>query len=90
VPTVKFGKLSVMVWRCISSKRVDEMRILTENMNKEFYLDILRNELTKSAQNFGFIEPHFPHKLKYKSYQYKDPKHKSSLCMTGLLYNCST
>ena len=40
IPTVKFGKLSVMVWGCISSKGVGVIRILNEIMTKEVYLDI--------------------------------------------------
>lgn len=89
VPTVKFGKLSVMVWGCISSKGVGELRIFSEIMNKEFYLDILKKELTRSAHNFGFVCPENTRKLKYKLYQDNDPKHKSLLCRTWLLYNCS-
>ena len=30
IPTVKFGKLSVMVWDCISSKGVGIIRLLDE------------------------------------------------------------
>ena len=43
IPTVKFGKLSVMAWGCISSKGVGVIRILDEIMTKEVYLDILKN-----------------------------------------------
>ncbi|KAH8372825.1 hypothetical protein KR009_005679, partial [Drosophila setifemur] len=77
IPTVKFGKLSVMVSGCISSKGVGELRIFTDIMNKEYYLDILRSELTRSAQNFGFIDHQNPGKLRYKLDQDNDPKHKS-------------
>ena len=42
-PIVKFRKLSVMVWGCISSKGVGVIRILDEIMAKEVYLDILKN-----------------------------------------------
>lgn len=89
IPTVKFGKLSVMVWGCISSKGVGEVRIFTDIMTKEYYLDILQNELTRSAASFGFINPQNRQKLQYKLYQDNDPKHKSLLCRTWLLYNCS-
>ena len=41
VPAVKFEKLSVMVWGCISSKGVGVIRILDEIMTKKIYLDIL-------------------------------------------------
>jgi len=87
IPTVKFGKLSVMVWGCISSKGVGELRIFNDIMTKEFYLDILKKELTKSVVDFGFINPQNPNKLQYKLYQ--DPKHKSWICRNWLLYNCS-
>ena len=43
IPTVKFGKLSVMKWGCISSKGVGVIRILDEIMTKEVYVDILKN-----------------------------------------------
>lgn len=89
IPTVKFGKLSVMVWGCISSKGVGVIRILDEIMTKEVYLDILKNELTASVKKFGFIDPDNPNKLKYKYYQDNDPKHKSYLCRSWLLYNCT-
>jgi len=32
-------------------------------MTKEFYLDILKKELTKSVIDFGFINPQNPNKL---------------------------
>ena len=35
IPTVKFGKLSVMVWRCISRKGVGIIRILNDVMTKD-------------------------------------------------------
>lgn len=89
IPTVKFGKLSVMVWGCISSKGVGVIRILDEIMTKEVYLDILKNELTASIKKFGFIDPVNPNKLNYKYYQDNDPKHKSYLCKSWLLYNCT-
>ena len=40
IPTVKFGKLSVMVWGCKSRKEVGVIRILDEIMTEEVYLDI--------------------------------------------------
>lgn len=89
IPTVKFGKLSVMVWGCICSKGVGEIRIIEDNMTKETYLDILRSNLKRSVQKFGLVDPNNPNKLNYKLYQDNDPKHKSYICRTWLLYNCS-
>lgn len=89
IPTVKFGKLSVMVWGCISCRGVGEIKIIPEIMTKEVYLDILKNQLKTSVHKFGFVDPENPQKLKYKLYQDNDPKHKSYLCRTWLLYNCS-
>ena len=43
IRTVKFGKLSVMVWGCISCKGVGAIRILDKIMAKGVYLDILKN-----------------------------------------------
>ena len=80
IPTVKLGKLSVMIWGCISSKGVGVIRILNEIMTKEVYLDILKNELIAKIKKFGFIDPVNSNKFYYKYYQDNDPKHKSCLC----------
>ena len=72
IPTAKFGKLSVMVWGCISNKGVDVIRILNEIMAKEVYLDILKNELIASIKKFGFIDPVNSNKFCYKYYQDND------------------
>jgi len=37
-----------MVWGCISSKGVGELRIFNDIMTKEFYLDILKKETLKT------------------------------------------
>ena len=87
IPAVKYGKLSVMVWGYISSKEVDVIRILDEIMTKEVYLDILNNELIASIKKFGFIYPVNPNKFYYKYHQDNDPKNKSYLCKSWLLYN---
>ena len=44
IPTIQFGKLSVMAWGCISSKEVGIIRILNEIMTKDGYFDIFKNE----------------------------------------------
>ena len=53
--TIKFEKLSLMVWNCISSKGIGVIRNLDEIMTKEVYLDILTNELTTSIIKFVFF-----------------------------------
>jgi len=83
IPTEKFGKLSVMVWGCISSKGVGELKFIEENMKKEIYLDILRKELTKSASDFGFVDDSDRRHLNCKFYQDNDPKHTSHFCELG-------
>ena len=57
-------------------------------MTKEVYFDIL-NELIDSINNFGFIDPVNPNKFYYKYYQDNDPKYKSCLFKSWLLYNCT-
>ena len=78
---VKFGKPSIMVWGCISSKGVGVIRIFNEIMTKEVYL--------ASIKKFGFIDPVNPNKFYYKYYQDILPKHKSYSCKFWLLYNCT-
>ena len=68
IPTVKFGKHSVMVWVCMSSKGVGVIMFLNEIMTMEVYLDSLKNELITSIKNFGFIDPVNSNKYYYKYY----------------------
>ena len=85
IPTVKFEKLSVMVWGCIFSMGVIVIRILDEIMTKEVYFHILKNELIASIRKFGLIDPVSPNKFYYKYYQDNYPKHKSFLYISWLL-----
>ena len=78
-----------MVWRCVSSKGVDVIRVLDEIMTKEICLDISKKELIASIKNFGFIDSANPNKFSCKYYQDNDPKHKSYLCKSWFLYNCT-
>ena len=52
IPTVKFRKVFVMVWGCISSKGVGVIRILDEIITKEVYL---KNELIDICYNLYYI-----------------------------------
>ena len=54
IPTVKCGKLSVVVWGCIFSKGFGAIRILDEIITKEVYLDILKYELIVALRNLFF------------------------------------
>lgn len=85
IPTVKFGKLSVMVWGCISSRGVGELAFIDTTMDAQHYLSILKSHLINSANKFGFISNNKPH---FKFYQDNDPKHKAHMVRMWLLYNC--
>ena len=78
-----------MLWDNISSKGIDVIRIFNEIMTKEVYLEILKNELTANIKKFCFIDPVNSNKFNYKYYQNNDPKYKSYLCRSSLLYNCT-
>ena len=43
--TVKYGKGSVMLWGCFSSKGVGNLIFIDDIMDKFLYLDILRDNL---------------------------------------------
>ena len=79
IPTVKFGKLSIMIWGCIISKGVSVIKILNEIIIRKIniYLDILKNELIARIKKFGFIDPVNTNKFYYKYYQDNARKHKS-------------
>lgn len=79
--TVKHGGGSVMVWACMSAAGVGNLVFIEGNMDKTMYLDILKNNLTQSAQKLG-IEDNF------RFYQDNDPKHKSHIVQTWLIWSC--
>lgn len=86
IPTVKFGKLSVMVWGCISSKGVGDLAFIENTMDAEQYLNILKCHLINSANKFGFNGDNKP---RFKFYQDNDPKHKAHMVRMWLLFNCT-
>jgi transposase len=69
--TVKFGRGSVMVWGCFSSKGMGRLVFIEEIMDRYLYLDILRNNLRDSARIMGLDDFTFQHD--------NDPKHSSKL-----------
>lgn len=85
IPTVKFGKLSVMIWGCISSRGVGNLAFIESTIDAQQYLQILKSNLRPSAEKFGLIVDNMP---KFQFYQDNDPKHKEHNVRTWLLYNC--
>lgn len=82
IPTVKFGKLSVMIWGCISSRGVGKLAFIEKNMNAVQYREILNTHLKPSAMQFGFYQNNRPI---FKFDQDNDPKHKELNVRTWLL-----
>lgn len=80
-PTVKHGGGSIMIWGCISAAGVGEMARIEGTMKKEDYLILLKEHLHRSAEKLGVRD-------RFKFYQDNDPKHKSHLVRSWLLYNC--
>lgn len=80
-PTVKHGNGHVMVWGCMGAKGVVILVFIDGIMNKESYLNILRQNLKVSADKLGILDS-------FKFYPDNDPKHKSRLIQEWLLYNC--
>lgn len=79
--TIKHGGGSVMVWGCMSAAGTGELAFIEGNMDQNMYLDILKNNLKKSAEKLGIIE-------NFSFYQDNDPKHKALKVRNWLLYNC--
>lgn len=76
VPTVKHGGQSIMVWGCFGNGKVGDIHRVDGILNKEGYLEILKNHALPSGHRLignGFI---------YQ--QDNDPKHSSQLCTNYL------
>lgn len=80
-PTVKHGGGNVLVWGCISTFGTGELVFIDSIMDKYIYLNILKNNLRKSAMKMGIVDT-------FKYYQDNDPKHKARAVQEYLLYNC--
>lgn len=69
-----------MVWNCTSSYGVGILIFIDDILDKNKYLNILQNNLLKSASNIGFGHG-------FKLYQNNNYKHKVRK-QEFLLYNC--
>lgn len=78
--TVKHGGGSVMVWGCMAASGVGELVFIDGIMKKEQYLDILRNNLKKSAEKLNLSDS-------YYFQQDNDPKHTAEMVRLWILYN---
>lgn len=70
-----------MVWGCISAAGMGELVFIDGIVDKNKYLNILKQNLHKSAINMNI-------RNSFKFYQDNDPKHKSRIVQEYLLYNC--
>ena len=70
--TVKHGGAGVMVWGCMSAAGVGELVFIDEVMDKNIYLNILKDNLHKSAQKLGIESDYF-------FQQDNDPKHMAEI-----------
>lgn len=79
-PTVKHGGGGVMVWGCMSAGGVGELVFIDGIMDKTVYLNILKENLKKSAEKLNLPSPlTFQHD--------NDPKHTSHIVRMWLTYN---
>ncbi len=77
--TVKHGDGGVMVWGCFSGNGVGNLVFIEGTLNKEGYLNILRDNVLQSAEKMGLGH-------RFKFWQDNNPKHKSRFCQEWLLY----
>lgn len=80
--TIKHGGGHVMVWGCMSSAGVGNLVFIEETMDITVYLNLLKDNLLQSADKLGIREG-------FRFYQDNDPKHKSQVVQTWLIWNCT-
>lgn len=80
IPTVKHGGGNVMVWGAMGAGGVGDLVFVETTMNKEQYLQILRDHLKSSARKIGISGD-------FSLVQDNDPKHASHLVKNWLIYN---
>ena len=78
--TVKHGGGSVMVWGCMAASGVGNLVFIENTMNKEGYLNILKDNIAPSVEKLGLGRS-----LTFQ--QDNDPKHTSKLVREWLLYH---
>ncbi|GBO00337.1 Transposable element Tc1 transposase [Araneus ventricosus] len=81
VETVKYGGGGVLVRGCMSASGVGNLVFIDGIINHALYLNILRDDLKLSAQNFGIGN-------NFVFYQDNDPKHTALNVSLLCLYNC--
>lgn len=79
-PTVKHGGGGVMVWGCMSSAGVGELFVIEGIMDKTVYLNILKENVKKSAEKLKL-----PTSFTFQ--QDNDPKHSAYDVRMWLMYN---
>ena len=74
-----------MVCSCISSKGAENLAFIDTTMDVQQYLHILKTNLKRIANKFGFMQENKP---RFKFYKDNNPKHRSNTVRMWLLYNC--
>lgn len=54
-PTVKYDDGNMLMWGCISTFRTGELVFIDSIIYKNKYLNILKNNLRKSAMKMGIV-----------------------------------
>ena len=70
-----------MVWGCMSYSGVGNLTFIEGNMDKNMYLDLLKDNLLQSAEKLEIRDS-------FRYYQDNDPKHTSGIVKSWLIWNC--